>query len=82
MPGDKEDLQGGELAIPRVIGVAQVLHHDGALGKAQSPGLLDFMPAGRGDSDNAEATLSLLIPGKDWQTYYEASVNEVAGLLP
>lgn len=31
LPGNKEDLLVGDLAIPSVIGVAQVLHHNGVL---------------------------------------------------
>jgi hypothetical protein len=29
LPSDKEDFLGGELAIPGIVSVAQVLHHEG-----------------------------------------------------
>jgi len=49
LPGDKEDFLGGELAIPGIVGITQVLHDDGTLGEVKGPGFFDLMLPGRGD---------------------------------
>jgi hypothetical protein len=36
----------------------------------------------RGGPENSEALLQLLVPGKNWQTYYDASVAAVVNALP
>jgi hypothetical protein len=38
--------------------------------------------ASRGGPERAEGALRFLVPGKDWETYYNAAVDEVAALLP
>jgi len=49
LPADKEDFLDGELAIPGIVGVAQVLHDDGTFRQLQAPGLFHLMFLGRGD---------------------------------
>ena len=43
LAGDEEDFLGGELGIAVVVGVAHILHHDGAFGQAQTAGSVDFV---------------------------------------
>ena len=50
LPSDKEDFLDAELAIPGIVGIAQVLHDDGPLGEVKGPGFFHLMFPGRGDS--------------------------------
>ena len=49
LAGDEEDFLGRELGIPVIVGVAHVLHDDGAFGQAEAAGSLDFVLPSRGD---------------------------------
>jgi len=49
LAGDEEDFLGGELGLAVIVGVAHILHHDGAFGQAEAAGSLDFVLPSRGD---------------------------------
>ena len=53
LAGDEEDFLGGELGVPGVIGVAQVLYDNGAFGQAEAAGLLDVRLPGRRNGDKS-----------------------------
>jgi len=63
LTGDEEDFLGRELAIPGVIGVAQVLHHDGTLGKVQGASLFDLMLSGRSDGHKGRQVAAMIQEG-------------------
>lgn len=50
LPSDKEDFLDGELAIPGIVGITQVLHDDGTFGEVKGPGFFHLMLPGRSDS--------------------------------
>src|SRR5208337_5040964 len=43
LAGDEENFLGGELGIAVIVGVAHILHHDGAFGQTETAGSLDFV---------------------------------------
>jgi hypothetical protein len=48
LSGDEKDFLDGELGVPGIVGVAHILHYDGAFGQAETAGSLDFVLPGRG----------------------------------
>ena len=63
LPGDKEDFLGGELAIPGIVGITQVLHDDGTFGEVKSPGFLDLMLPGRGNGHKGRQIAAVVHQG-------------------
>ena len=53
LAGDEEDFLGGELRIPGIVGITQVLHDDRAFGQAEAAGLLDLRLSGRRNGDKS-----------------------------
>ena len=53
LSGDEEDFLGGELRIPGIVGITQVLHDYRAFGQAEAAGLLDFRLPGRRNGDKS-----------------------------
>ncbi len=68
LPGDKEDFLGREVAIPGIIGVAQVFHHDGTLEQVQGPGLPHLMLPGGGDGHKGGQVAVVVQEGVELET--------------
>jgi hypothetical protein len=53
LASDEEDFLGGELSIPGIVGIVQVLRDNRAFGQAEAAGLLDFRLPGRRNGDKS-----------------------------
>jgi hypothetical protein len=68
LPGDKEDFLGREVAIPGIIGVAQVFHHDGTLGQVSRLRPLHLMLPGGGDGHKGRQVTVVVQEGVEFET--------------
>jgi hypothetical protein len=66
LAGNKEDLLGRELAIPGIIGVAQVLHDNGTLGEVQGQGLPHLMLPGRRNGHKGRQVAAMVQEGVEF----------------
>jgi hypothetical protein len=58
LAGDEEDFLGGELRIPGIVSIAQVLDDNRAFGQAEAAGLLDVRLPGRRNRDKGRQRLT------------------------
>jgi hypothetical protein len=63
LAGDEEDFLGGELRIPGIVGIAQVLHDNRAFGQVEAAGLLDVRLPGRRNGDKGRQIAVMIQKG-------------------